>query len=268
MEVGDVVTAHRVLVAGIVSAVIIAASAGAVWAVAFSQEADINTLASTAVEQVPDVGVVVSVTEIPASESRYTRFEVTTDRGTVLWLDEQGRMVGSSGNVGHTKSDGPMSIDEARSEAHAFVGELYPDLAQLGKPVEIRVSDDSFIFAWEEKTASGVRLTRSASVRVNLQTGSLSGYSARYDKAEVPALEPEITEAQVRESFSKDPDHKLDTIKEVSLEVRTDRSGVDRLVWTVDYRVGVTYPDGRVVESTGVHQLVDAASGADVTDQF
>lgn len=261
---------HRVLTAVAVSAVLCVGSAGVVWAVASgaSQAADTTVLAASAADRMPDVGEVVSVTEIPESEAAYTRFEVITERQTVLWLDEQGRTVGSSGEVGHTKSIGPLSIEDARGEAQAFVSGLYPDLVQLGEPHELTVSDDSVVFVWEEESPSGVRLTRSASVRVNLRTGILSGYSARYDKADVPTLEPKIPEAQVRESFAKDPNHRIDSIEKVSLEVKTDKNESDRLVWTVVYFVGLTYPDGRFVESTGMFQYFDAMSGADVTDQF
>lgn len=189
--------------------------------------------------------------------------EVAKD--TVSWLDKTGRTIGSSGPVGQVQRELPMSLESARAEATAFVAARYPDFDQLGEPIEIKISEDAYIFAWDERSDEGVRLGRGASVQVNLTTGGISGYSAKYDRPQVPSLVPVIDEEEIRASFVKDPAHELDTIKAVGLEVREDANGSGRLVWAVDYRVGLKCPDGRVVESTGMMRYFDATTGEDVT---
>ena len=259
----------RTLVAAAVVATT-AVVAGAVWAgaVSLSEVPSAQELAVDAVKRMPEVGSVQSVEEIVAPNGRAQQLEVRTDRGTILWLDQVGRTIGSSGAVARAQRELPLSLESARAEATEFVASQYPDLGQLGSPVAIKVSEDAYIFAWDERSDEGIRLGRSASVRVNLKSGSLRGYSAKYDRPQVSSMVPVVDERKVRSIFASDPDHRLDTIKAVTLEVREDSKGAGRLVWCVDYRVGLTYPDGKVVESTGMVQFFDALTGSDITAEL
>lgn len=197
------------------------------------------------------------------------QFEVLTDAGATVWVDQEGRIRAVHGVVSRvTDIDLPMNESVARDVAEAFLAEHHPGFGSMVLSDSFRLPEDAVVFSWGEYAASGARLLREAALTVNLATGELSSYSARYEQVEGVGTEPKVSAADVVKAFSADGSHANAQVEACDLEVRKDLGGQQRLVWVVTYRPMIELPDGRHVFGMGLDAFYDAATGQDVTQKI
>lgn len=261
----------RMLAVFFVVGVAVLLSAGSVIARVVSTPATIDESgAMKAAAVFGELGTPVSVCiSESAVEGQPDQFEVVTDKGATVWVDQAGRIRAVHGVVSRvTGVDLPMDATKARTVAEAFLAEHHPAFGAMEISHTFWLSDDAVVFSWSEYALSGARLMREASLTVNCATGALSTYVARYDSFEGTSTEPEIGAEQVTKAFLANQEHADARIEDCSLEVQKDARGQERLVWTVSYRPSITGPEGETLHGMGMSAFFDAATGEDITDDF